>query len=84
MSLEDAIVSAVKDCNRNGVRATATTVLPRLPETFSYSRDWIKVVMSNMALRGRLQKVGKKKGYAPSGYCPCCGALISPHHALIA
>jgi hypothetical protein len=79
MSLEDAIIHAVTDCRRNGVRATATTVQPRLPETMAYSRDWIKVMMSNMARHGKLMKVGKHKGYAPSGYCGCCGAPLGNH-----
>jgi hypothetical protein len=76
MGLDQAVVLAVKDCQRNGVKAIARNVLPRLPGTFTYNEKYFYELLNALVQRGALVKLPGRKGYATAtSICPCCGSL---------
>lgn len=76
MTLDQAVITAVKDCHRNGVKAIARNVLPRLPQTFTYNEKYFYELLNTLVQRGVLVKLPGRKGYAPVAHaCPCCGSL---------
>lgn len=88
---EHALISALNQCRRDGVKPVASNAQPRLEGRFAfYSYTTIKRKLYQMHQRGILSKPDDKPrgGYLLNPtiieICPCCHQLIGQGHSHLA
>lgn len=83
---ERQILSALKQCQRDGVQPIARNVTARLPEAFSYQERWVRHHLRRLAEQGNITRIGKRKGFltdtSGSHRCPTCGQVVYKQLAL--